>query len=219
MLAELSPRVMPMRSPHTVPAGFVTPCLPTNSPAPPSGTEWIHEIKHDGIRLIARKTDLGVRLCGGPGNDLTQRFPVIAEAVARLRARSCIVDGEAVVCGEDGIAVFEMIRHKWHDHSAFLWAFDLIELEGEDMRREPMEKRKAALAQLLARAHRALRLNEHLQHANGAHLFEQACRMGLEGIVSKRKGSPYRSGRTLDWLKARNPNSPAAQRLAEEDWS
>jgi ATP-dependent DNA ligase len=168
---------------------------------------------------MARKTELGVRLYSRLGHDLTQRFPIIAEAVARLRARSCILDGEAVVCAEDGISVFEMIRYKWHDHSAFLWAFDLIELEGEDLRREPVEKRKTALARVLARARHGLRLNEHLEHANGVHLFEQACRMGLEGIVSKSKGSPYRSGRTLDWLKARNPNSPAAQRLAEEDWS
>jgi bifunctional non-homologous end joining protein LigD len=63
-----------------------------------------------------------------------------------------------------------------------------------------------------------VRLNEHLEHANGVHVFEHACRMGLEGIVSKRKGSPYRSGRTLDWLKAKNPNAPAVVRLAEEDW-
>jgi bifunctional non-homologous end joining protein LigD len=202
-----------------LPAGFIEPCLPTNSPQPPTGTAWVHEIKHDGIRLIARKTETGVRLLSGSGHDLTERFPLIAEAVARVRTRSCLLDGEAVSCGEDGIAVFERIRYKRYDHTVFLYAFDLIELNGDDLRREPLEKRKATLARLLAPAGDGARLNQHLEHANGVHLFEHACRMGLEGIVSKRKGSPYRSGRTLDWLKARNPNAPAVARLREEDWS
>jgi bifunctional non-homologous end joining protein LigD len=204
--------------PRALPAGFIEPCLPTNSSQPPIGTAWVHEIKHDGIRVIARKTESGVRLYSRPGNDLTGRFPLIVEAVARLRARSCILDGEAVSCGDDGIAVFDRIRYKRYDHTVFLYAFDLIELNGDDLRREPLETRKATLQSLLARAGTGLRLNEHLEHANGVHVFEHACRMGLEGIVSKRKGSPYRSGRTLDWLKAKNPNAPAVTRLAEEDW-
>jgi bifunctional non-homologous end joining protein LigD len=208
---------MPLR-PRALPAGFIEPCLPTKSPQPPIGTAWVHEIKHDGIRGIARKTQLGARLYSRPGNDLTGRFPLIAEAVARLRARSCILDGEAVACGDDGIAVFDRIRYKRYDDTVFVYAFDLIELDGDDLRREPLEKRKATLARLLARAGFGMRLNEHLEHANGVHVFEHACRMGLEGIVSKRKGSPYRSGRSLDWLKAKNPNAPAVTRLAEEDW-
>ena len=85
-------------------------------------------------------------------------------------------------------------------------------------RRKPLETRKATLASLLARASTGLRLNEHLEHANGVHVFEHACRMGLEGIVSKHKGSPYRSGRSLDWLKAKNPKAPAVTRLAQKDW-
>jgi bifunctional non-homologous end joining protein LigD len=202
-----------------LPAGFIEPCLPTNTPQPPTGTAWVHEIKHDGIRVIARKSETGVRLYSRPGNDLTERFPLIAEAVAHLRARSCLLNGEAVSCGEDGIAVFERIRYKRYDHTVFLYAFDLIEFNGDDLRREPLEKRKATLARLLSPAGAGARLNPHLEHANGVHLFEHACRMGLEGIVSKRKGSPYRSGRTLDWLKAKNPNAPAVQRLREEDWS
>ena len=85
-------------------------------------------------------------------------------------------------------------------------------------RRKPLETRKATLASLLARASTGLRLNEHLEHANGVHVFEHACRMGFEGIVSKRKGSSYRSGRSLDWLKAKNPKAPAVTRLAQKDW-
>jgi bifunctional non-homologous end joining protein LigD len=81
--------------PHSLPAGFIAPCLPTAAPSAPSGEQWLHEIKHDGIRVIARKDDKRVKLYSRPGNDLTTRFPQIVEALARLRSRSCIIDGEA----------------------------------------------------------------------------------------------------------------------------
>jgi bifunctional non-homologous end joining protein LigD len=90
--------------PRALPAGFVAPCLPTSAPRPPSGDGWLHEIKHDGFRVIARKNGQRVKLCSRPGNDLTLRFPLIVEGLARLRSRSCIIDGEAVACGDDGIA-------------------------------------------------------------------------------------------------------------------
>jgi ATP-dependent DNA ligase len=205
------------RRPSTFPAGFIAPCLPTSAPQPPSGALWLHEIKHDGFRVIARKDGTRVRLFSRPGNDLTARFPLIVEASARLRPRSCIIDGEAVSCGEDGIAAFDRIRYRRHDEDVFMWAFDLIELDGDDLRREPLERRKGALARMLARAAEGVRLNEHLE-AEGPVVFEHACRMGLEGIVSKRKGSWYSSGRSRDWLKAKNPKAPAVTRLAEEDW-
>jgi bifunctional non-homologous end joining protein LigD len=100
-------------------------------PHPPSGEPWLHEIKHDGFpRVIARKNGYRVKLYSRPGNDLTARFPLIVEALARLRAGSCIVDGEAVACGDDGIACFELIRRSDSDQSVFMWAFDLIELDG-----------------------------------------------------------------------------------------
>src|SRR6478672_5064005 len=96
--------------PRTLPAGFIQPCLPTKAPTPPSGALWLHEIKHDGFRVIARKDGYRVKLYSRPGNDLTGRFPLIVEALARLRSRSCIVDGEAVVCDDSGIAQFNRIR-------------------------------------------------------------------------------------------------------------
>src|ERR1700730_18401397 len=99
---------------------------------------------------------------------------------------------------------------------AFMYAFDLIELNGDDLRSEPLEWRKAALEPLLARAGYGVRLNEHLE-AEGPLVFEHACRMGLEGVVSKLKGSWYSSGRSRDWLKAKNPKATVT-RLAEEDW-
>ena len=125
--------------PSTLPAGFIPPCLPTAAPSAPSGDQWLHEIKHDGIRVIARKEDTRIRLYSRPGNDLTKRFPLIVEALLRLRASSCIIDGEAVVCRDDGLAVFDLVRHWAHGGTAFLYAFDLIELNGNDLRREPLE--------------------------------------------------------------------------------
>jgi ATP-dependent DNA ligase len=96
--------------PRTLPAGFIEPGLPTSTKHPPSGKGWLHEIKHDGFRVIARKNGNRVRLYSRPGNDLTKRFPRITEAMAQLRARSCIIDGEAVACGSDGIACFDLLR-------------------------------------------------------------------------------------------------------------
>ena len=100
----------------------------------------------------------------------------------------------------------------------FLFAFDLLELNGQDLRREPLEVRKRQLATLLRNARLGLQLNEHLEHEDGAVVFRHACKMGLEGIVSKRLGSPYWSGRSHDWLKMKNPAAPAVRREAEEDW-
>jgi bifunctional non-homologous end joining protein LigD len=206
---------MPSR---TRPAGFIAPCLPTSSSHPPSGDLWLHEIKHDGFRVIARKEGKRVKLYSRPGNDLTHRFPLIVEALASLRSRSCMIDGEAVACGEDGVASFDRIRHRHHDADVFLYAFDLIELNGDDLRRDPLVVRKATLASVLGRAAPGLRFNEHLDEENGPLVFAHACKLGLEGIVSKRRDSRYRSGRSPDWIKSKNPNAPAVRREAEEEW-
>jgi bifunctional non-homologous end joining protein LigD len=203
---------------RVLPAGFIAPCLPTNAPQPPYGSMWLHEIKHDGFRVIARKEGKRIKLYSRPGNDLTYRFPLIVEALAKLRALSCIIDGEAVACARDGVSSFDLIRHRQHDGSVFLWAFDLIELDGDDLRREPLEVRKATLASLLARAAAGARFNEHFEHEDGRLVFAHACKLGLEGIVSKRKGSRYRSGRSPDWMKSKNPDAPAVMREVEEDW-
>jgi bifunctional non-homologous end joining protein LigD len=99
-----------------------------------------------------------------------------------------------------------------------MWAFDLIELDGDDLRLNPLDRRKAALAKILARAAPGLRLNEHIEE-EGPLVFHHACKLGLEGIVSKGKDSRYRSGRSPHWIKSKNPLSPAVRREAEEDWS
>jgi ATP dependent DNA ligase domain len=105
-------------------------------------------IKHDGFRVIARKDGNRVRLYSRPGNDLTDRFPLIVEALVRLRSRSCIIDGEAVCCDDNGMPSFDRIRYRRNDGNVFLYAFDLIELNGNDLRRDPLEVRKATLASL-----------------------------------------------------------------------
>jgi bifunctional non-homologous end joining protein LigD len=132
--------------------------------------------------------------------------------------RSCIIDGEAVACGDDGIALFERIRYRRFDSSVFMYAFDLIELDGADMRREPLAQRKASLERVLLRVEPGLRFNEYLDEENGPLVFHHACKLGLEGIVSKRRDSPYSSGRSRHWIKSKNPNAPAVKREAEEDW-
>jgi ATP dependent DNA ligase domain len=115
-------------------------------------------------------------------------FPLIVDGLAALRTRSCIIDGEAVACGEDGIASFDRIRYRRHDASVFLYAFDLIELDGEDLRREPLGVRKATLASVLARAAAGLRFNEHLQGEDGPLVFRHACKLGLRGYRVEAKG-------------------------------
>src|SRR6266481_5374586 len=144
-------------------------------------------------------------------------FPLIVEALVRLRSRSCIIDGEAVACDDSGLASFERIRYRQHDGDVFLYAFDLIELNGDDLRRDPLQVRKATLASIVAKARPGIRFNEHIE-GDGPTVFAHACKMGLEGIVSKRKDSAYRSGRSPDWLKMKNPDAPAVTREAEEDF-
>jgi ATP dependent DNA ligase domain len=121
---------------RTLPTGFIAPCLPTKTTTLPSGGQWLHEIKHDGFRIIARKSDGRVRLYSRPGNDFTHRFPLIVEALERPRSRSCIIDGEAVACDDNGVASFDLVRHHRANGSVFLYAFDLIELNGDDLRRK-----------------------------------------------------------------------------------
>src|SRR5262249_1140336 len=198
------------------PAGFIAPCLPTNDKLP-SSSQWLHEIKHDGFRIIARKKGAQVRLYSRPGNDLTRRCPLIVETLARLGSRACIIGGDAVDCDDNGVAPFDLVRHHRANDRIFLSAFDLIELNGDDLRRDPLEVRKATLASIVAKASPGIRFNEHIE-GDGPTVFAHACKMGLEGIVSKRKDSAYRSGRSSDWVM-KNPTAPAVRREEEEEWA
>jgi bifunctional non-homologous end joining protein LigD len=196
---------------------FIEPCLPRGTAAPPAEPGWLHEIKHDGFRIMAHRDSRGLRLFTRNGYNFTGRFPKIVAAIANLPVRSCLIDGEAIVVDESGLSVFELLRYRHHDHAALLCAFDLIELDGNDLRRTPIEERKDFLAKILNRPQEGIAFNQHYL-CDGAVLFKHACALGCEGVVSKRLGSPYRSGRVDDWRKVKNPAAPAVRREAEEDW-
>jgi ATP-dependent DNA ligase len=200
-----------------LPAGFVVPAQPVEANQPPAGPDWVHEIKHDGYRLIVRHDGERVRLYSRKAIDWTARLPAIAEGAVRLKAKSFTIDGEAVVIGPNGLTDFEALRRRGAGDVAVLYAFDLLEYDGNDLRSVPLETRKATLASLLRKAG-VIRLSEHIA-AGGPEVFAHACRLGAEGIVSKRLGSRYRSGRCDAWIKVRNPASIAVQRERSENWN
>jgi bifunctional non-homologous end joining protein LigD len=193
-------------------------CLPRKARTPPSGADWLHEIKHDGFRILAHKDGACVRLITRNGYDFADRYPLIVDAVTTLAAKSCIIDGEAIVVDQNGLSVFDLLRYRNHDHAATLCAFDLLELDGADLRRKPIEERKQHLARALRMPHHGIALNATYDN-DGTVVFEYACALGCEGIVSKRRGSPYFSGRTDKWLRMKNPLAPAISREREIDWA
>jgi bifunctional non-homologous end joining protein LigD len=200
------------------PAGFIEPCLPTLAHTVPSGPQWVHEIKHDGYRFICRCDGNQVRVFSRRGNDYTERVPRIAQVLGALHGKSITLDGEGVICDQDGISDFEKLRlalGRNGSRDVFLYAFDLLEFNGRDLRELPWAARRKALIALLRDSGPGIRLSEHVENCDGDIVFEAACRMGLEGIVSKRRDRPYRSGRSPDWIKVKNPNAPAATRVIE----
>jgi bifunctional non-homologous end joining protein LigD len=196
------------------PFGFIEPCLPSRMERPPSGPLWVHEIKHDGYRLMVRRVGARVRCFNKGGHDWADRFPAIVDAALRIKAASFLIDGEAVIACDDGTPDFRALRSKRRGHEAVLYAFDLIEHDGDDLRDLPLIKRKRRLARLIGRAKRcSIQFTEHLT-GDGPTVFEHVCRMGLEGIVSKRTDAPYRSGASKTWVKTKNPASEAVRRSA-----
>jgi bifunctional non-homologous end joining protein LigD len=157
---------------------------------PPIGPGWSFEIKHDGFRIVSRKDGERVRLWSRNARDWSVEFRAIAEALRALPFSSVILDGEAVAHSPEGLPDFHGLLGDGAA-SACLYAFDLLAVEGEDLRRLPLEARRERLADLLADAGPALKLSEHLD-GDGALIFAHACRLGLEGLVVKRKGSAYR---------------------------
>ena len=183
--------------PRSLPAGWLYPPVPANQdPSPALRGLWLHEIKHDGFRVIARKDGPRVRLYSRPGNDLTRQFPLIVEALARLRSCSCIIDGEAVACDDNGVTSFDRVRYRHHDESIFLYAFDVIELDGDDLRPDPLEGRKATLEIILAKAGPGIRFNEHME-GDGARVF------GTPASSASKALSP--SARTRPIVRAARP--------------
>ncbi len=192
-------------------SGFIEPCLPSKVTRPPSGPLWVHEIKHDGYRLMVRRDGARVRSFTRNGLDWADRFPAIVAAAHRIKASSFLIDGEVVIVRDDGTPDFHALRSRRRV------AFDLIEQDGDDLRDLPLIERKRWLNKLIGRAKHAIRFTEHLA-GDGPTVFSHVRRMGLEGIVSKRTDAPYRSGLAKTWLKSKNPSSDAVRREHQEEW-
>jgi bifunctional non-homologous end joining protein LigD len=201
-----------------LPAGFIVPARPIHASKPPSRPNWVHEIKHDGYRLIVRREGPTVRLYTRNAYDWTAKLPAIAAAAGRIKAKSFTIVGEAVVLGPDGLSRFDELRRREAARTAILYAFDLIEHDGEDLRDRPFLDRKAALARLLRDTEAGILINEHVV-GDGPTVFEHACRLGAEGIVSKRVDGTFRSGPCPVWIKVRNPASIAVQQELSENWN
>jgi bifunctional non-homologous end joining protein LigD len=198
----------PLRS-RSKPEGFILPCRPALADRPPSGPGWLHEIKFDGYRVIARKDGDRVRLWARTTSDYSKAFTRIRDAVAALPVESAVLDGEATVMRSADRCDFEALRSRQGQAEAILVAYDIMEVDGQDVRPEPLEERRKRLTRLLSRSNKALRDGIQLSESitgDGATIFRHACWMDLEGIVSKRIGSRYVSGRTRAWLKTKNPN-------------
>ena len=203
---------------NSLPAGFIIPARPVVRSRPPFGPDWVHEIKHDGYRMIVRREGSAVRVYSRNAYDWTLRLAAIAAAAQQIKAKSFTIDGEAVVPRPDGLSRFEELRSTEAAHAAIVYAFDLIEHDGEDMRNFPLLDRKHALARLLRNTEAGILFNEHIAE-DGPMVFAHACRLGAEGIVSKKVDSTYRSGLCRVWIKVRNPASIAVQRERSEMWN
>lgn len=182
------------------------PQLATLVKAPPRGPGWIHEIKFDGYRIGALLRRGEVHLISRNGKDWTARFPEVARAVAALPAREALLDGEVCMVLPDGRTSFQALQNAFSGGSRAgltYFAFDLTRLDRTDLGRRPLLERKAALAGLIARAETKLILPSDHWDADGEAVWREACRLGLEGIVSKRAEAAYRPGRNTDWIKVK----------------
>ena len=194
------------------PAAFIQPCRPIVVAQPPTGPGWMHELKHDGYRLQIHVRDGRVRLYTRNGADWTKRYPRIVEEASRLR-EPLIIDAEVVCLSDKGGADFDILHSRTADEKAVALAFDLL-LSGDDIRRQPLIERKNALRWVLRKAREGIQYVE-ATDGDGEKMFAAVCELGLEGIVSKRLNSVYRSGPSKTWLKTQNPKSPAATRVED----
>jgi bifunctional non-homologous end joining protein LigD len=160
---------------------------------------------------MARRDPVRIRLITRKGNDWTARYPLVAEAVNHLKVRSCLIDGEVVCCDEKGVAAFQLLCPPKRAAGVSV-CIRPARTERRGPAQGPDRSSKGDAGQHPAESRPGVRLNEHLEHPEGGVVFQHACKMGLEGIVSKRLGSRYRSGRSPDWLKFKNPLAPAVKR-------
>jgi DNA ligase D len=184
------------------------PQLATAAAAPPAGKDWLHEIKLDGYRTLARVERGAARLITRSGLDWTGRYGSLASAFADLPCRAALIDGEIVVQDADGISRFAMLQDalsRGAGHELTFFAFDLLHLNGWDLTAAPLLRRKALLGKLLAGLgpRHPVQESEHVA-GGGAAFYERASEMGLEGVVSKRADAPYRPGRSSTWTKTKS---------------
>jgi bifunctional non-homologous end joining protein LigD len=189
--------------------------LPTKSDKVPAGSNWIHEVKHDGYRMLVIREQDRVRLISRGGQDWAKDFPLIVAGALKLRHKNFTVDGEVVVLDNDGISNFEALTSRKYDRRALLYAFDMLTDNGENLRPLMLSMRKAKLAQLFSQPVDGIFIADYEQRDIGQELFQAACKMGLEGIVSKRLDRAYGVGRCKYWVKVKNPAHPAYSRVRD----
>ena len=187
-----------------MPKSAFEPCIPTRGTKVPDRPEWIHEIKHDGYRLIVQRVGKRVRLFTRNGHDWSDRYPLITEAALRNRSTSFVIDGEAVLLGVDGISDFNCLLSRKHDDEIMFYAFDILVSDGEDVRKLPLSMRKTNLARLLARRVDGILPSDFEQGEIGPDLFRHACRLdwrdwcrssrtGRIALAGRRTGSRSRT--------------------------
>src|SRR3954451_9053468 len=183
--------------------GFIEPCDPTLHERAPTGSGWVYEIKTDGYRAQVHIRAKRVTVYSRSGYDWTDEFAPIAKAATQLRVREAIIDGEATVLGNTGLPDFQALRRELGNPESkrlIYHAFDLVHLNGCDLRGAPLLQRKQTLKSVMLDGPPTLVYVDFLED-DGSRVFEHACRMGLEGIVAKRVDAPYRSGRQDIWIK------------------
>jgi bifunctional non-homologous end joining protein LigD len=190
-------------------------CIPTRGTKVPRTPDWIHEIKYDGYRLRLERDGDRIRLFTRNGYDWTKRYPWIVESALKNRMKQFVIDGEAVILGVDGVADFDALHSGKRNQEVQLYAFDILALDGDDLRALPSSLRKTNLARLLARRPDGIFVAPFEIGEIGPDLFRAACNMGLEGLVSKRRDRPYRAGPSPHWIKNKNRSHPAMNRVAD----
>jgi bifunctional non-homologous end joining protein LigD len=198
---------MPAKKKSHVPPAFVNPMAAVPVKQLPEGPDWLYEVKWDGYRALIIKDDTRVELQSRNHKDLTPMYPRVAAAALKLRADQAVLDGEIVALDESGRPSFQTLQHRSSHpkHQIVFYAFDVLHVDGRAMTGAPIEKRRALLPTIIADS-TVIRLSNDLP-GSAAQVVEAVRSLGLEGVIAKRRGSPYQPGnRSSDWLKAKLEN-------------
>lgn len=203
--ARFNARMLPGAKPAPFP-GFIKPQLATLKSHVPAGKGWLHEIKFDGYRIQGHLTEGRPALFTRNGHDWTHRMPTLAEALARVPANHLVVDGEIIIPDSRGRSDHDALKEALgagrQSHRFVYYLFDFMHLDGFDLRAAPLIDRKRILAELIRDVGQPILYSDHLEE-KGEAMFQHACKIGLEGVISKRMDAPYRSGRTESWIKVK----------------